>query len=318
MRTPFERRLIFSAKPLSNSAVNTFRTELPVTGENLERIRLILNLTIIHGTGSGPVVTGAFDYIKAITLKTSKGDLLVDGVCGKAFYYYNLKNELVTPYYDDIAAASATYKAVIDIPFHRNNLIRPEDLYYLTNYGSLELSVTTGSIADLLGTPGTDTVSATLDIIYHLTKSPLSKSEKSFPLALPYYKQLATIPLASLPYFQLESANDLALSEFLILATTSNSAPFRGTAADNITTLSMKDNVQYFIQQVPVADFVQERKRYFLSNPTGIYYHSFIKTGSIKESYPTGGKSDIKITADTFTGTTYADCLLVGFRSFRI
>ena len=80
----------------------------------------------------------------------------------------------------------------------------------------------------------------------------------------------------------------------------------------------MKDNVQYFIQQVPVADFAQERKRYFLSNLTGIYYHSFIKTGSIKESYPTGGKSDIKITADTFTGTTYADCLLVGFRSFRI
>jgi len=318
MRTPFERRLIFAAKPLANSAINTFRTELPVTGESLERIRLILSLSVTIGTGTTPVTTGAYDYIKAITLKTTKGDLLVDNACGKALYHYNTKNELVEPYYDNIAAANGTYRAVIDIPFHRSNLLRPEDLYYLTNYAALELSITTGTIADLFGTVGTASVSATLDVVYHLTKSPLSKNENSMPIALPYYKQLATIPVTSLPYFQIESADDLALSEFIAFATTSNTAPFRGTATDTLLTMSFKDNIQYYLQQVPVADFVQERKRYFLTNTTGLYYHSFIKTGSIKESYPTGKKSDIKLQIDSFSGSPYCDLLLIGFRSFRI
>lgn len=317
MRFPFEKKLVFSGKPLVNSGVNTFRTELPITGENIERIRLIFAHTIAGKDGSGPKSMGAVNVVKNIKLITGKGDIIVDA-SGRALYYLNYKNEFSEPVYDSFSANGTVYY-ICDIPFHFNKLVRPEDLYFYTGYATLELSITMGDISDFWATLGSQTLSSTLDIVFYTSKASLSTTDKikALPVALPYIKQLPQVNLTNQNYVQLESAKDLALIGFVGACLTSPTAGFDGTYADNIKSLSFYDNIQFFVRQAPLKDFVAERKRVFGSNLTGIYTFDFVRTGSIMESYATGEKSDIKIYVDNFQGTSYLDVLLYGFRKFK-
>lgn len=323
MRLPYEQKTIFSNKPLTNNAVNVISAEIPITGEVYSKIRLIFAYSITISGGSGAIALGGWNYIKRLLLKTDKNEVLFDA-CGRALYYLNYRVMNTEPVYDTIAATTGTYYVVMDLPFHLFSLIRPEDFYLFSGqYKNLELQITTGGISDFLSTPGSSSLSASLTMVIEKTKttfdSDTARLKKAMPTANIYIKQYPQIAVATQPYVNIEVADDLAILEIICANTTSPSSPFVGTYADNLGKLSFYDNYFRYFDQVDLRSFRAERKTYFNNDLTGIYLFNFVKNGSIRSAYPTGRKSEVKISVDEIiTGTNYLDTLIIGFRAFRI
>jgi len=334
---PTERKTLVEGAALTNSAINRFQTQLQPDGTGWVKLILNFHATISYTDAEVTDRRGLFRYIKGITLRTGRGDTIVDNVCGQAFYIVNSLFTHVSPVHDVILKANGTYDGVIEIWLCMPFLNRMEDVILDTSrHSMLELAITTGTVLDFLDDDTGESVSVTLDIEVEKTLAVLAKDGKSGPVASPYYAQRGPFVHSAQGYFDVESSLDLGLFGFALkIAATGVTCPFDGAGADNLTFLTFEDSVRPWINRAMPWGLKQElhNSLHFeaqIIDPAtpatieqvvypllGVYSYWFVKNGSIQEHFPTGKKSQIRLTWGDGTGTDLGSLLYWGMRTLR-
>jgi len=337
MYFPTERKAILEGYTLTNSATNRFSTVFPLDGTGWTKIILNFHATIDWTDAAVVDRRGLYRYIKGITLKTSRGEVLYDNVCGQALYIHNAIVNRVAPVHDVILGADGVYDGVIELtlaPFYLN---RAEDLILDSGrYSNLELTIVTGSVLDFLNDAVGETVVCTVDIEVEKTLSALSPDGKSKPYAHYYVRQYGPHVYSAQNYFDLESSLDLGLFGFAVkIAATGVTCPFDGAGVDNLTQLTFRDSVRTWVDRAMPSglkqelhnDVIFEAQNIYLAPPVtteqvaypllGVYHHRFVKNGSINEHYATGKKALIRVEYTDGTTTDIANLVVWGMRALR-
>ena len=269
---------------------------LPV-GEGWYRAHLRVNIIFVVGTGTTPITNGELNFIKNVLMKTDRGEIVVN-LPGRAIYEIaTYKAGIIALRKDAIAAASATYSVNLPIYFaeHYRSLDRPEDTILNTQrYSSMTIEVTLGTVADLLTTVGTSSVTATLDIEVVRTKGLLP--EKAGPIGIVSYDFRNPIDASVLQYVLLERAKDLVYKRFYVHSCTGGVAgvPFAGVDSDAVqNVVSVKDQSGFIIKDRSHR-MIQESNQvdYSLESiNVGVEVHDFVQEGSLQAALITDGKS---------------------------
>lgn len=269
---------------------------LPV-GEAWYRAHLRIGIVFVVGTGTTPIVEGELNFIKNVLFKTDRGEIVCN-LPGRALYKIaSYKGGIVTPRKDAIAAASATYYVNLPIYFasHYSESDRPEDTVLDTKrYSSVTLEVQLGTVADLLGTVGTSSVTCTIDMEIVRTKGLMP--EKGQPTGVIAYDYRNPVDATVSQQVFLERAADLAYKYLYVHSATSGTAgvPFSGTNSDAIQNLvSIKDQ-NGFITKDRVHRMIQESNQLDFSLEsilTGMEVHDFMQEGSTQAVLATVGKT---------------------------
>lgn len=229
-----EYQEVYRAQALNNSGVTRFSKDFPL-GEGWHRMDLYFNVAVTIGTGAGVVAESLLKYIKAITLKTSRGEKPYDNVPGRLAYFIDRVKRGTSATLPSVAAASATYKAMLTLWFSDPLALREQDTILDTaRYSGVELAVQLGSISDLYSAPGTATVATTLDIYIERTRGPIPTKVRpgifnEFGLKAPQD------PNTILPV-DLERAQNLAYRRLYMHTSSSPTAgeAFSGTNSDSV------------------------------------------------------------------------------------
>lgn len=269
---------------------------LPV-GEGWYRMHLRINEILVVGTGTTPIAEGELHFIKNILFKTDRGEIICN-LPGKAIYKIaSFKARLVAPRKDAIAAASATYSVNLPIYFadHYSAMDRPEDSILDTKrYSSMTVEISLGTVADLLGTVGSSSVTATCDIEVVRTKGLLPKEGQ--PLGVISYDFRNPVDANTIQFIFLERAQDLVYKRIYVHSCTGGvgGVPWAGVNSDaiqNIVSIKdqsgfvIKDRIHRMIQESNQVDYQLE------SIITGVEVHDFVQEGSVQAALLTGGKS---------------------------
>ena len=336
---PTEKKTVLEGLALTNNAMNTIRAEWPLDGCGITKIRLTLHATTSGRTDATLVDRHApYNYLKGITLRTSRGEVFYNSVPGRAVYEMNALFDGITSRHDVILVANGTYDAVLDLYCATPFLNRPEDTVLDTGrYSNLELSLFTGGVADFLAA-GTDTpaVAVTLDIEVERTLACLAEDGMSKPKVHPfcttYAHQLQTVR----EYWDLESAMDSGLFMFMVKATpTGYTKPFEGPGLDDIEYVTFRDSLRAYVDySLPESMRMacHERLKFdptniYIATPAateqiaypllGNYPHFFVRNGSMNEAFSCGKKSMLRVEYGLATVTSYAALLTYGYRTLR-
>lgn len=339
---PTERITIAQAVPLTNSAVNRFSNIFPLDGTGWTKLLLTFHAAVDWTNATLIDDHAVMRWIKGINLRTSRGEVIVDNVPGKAMWFFDSYHAGTTPSQERVLGADGTYEATLEIPFCLDFLNRPEDTIFNSGrYSNLQLDITTGDVLDFLNDNVGETVAVTMDIEVERTLSALSPDGKSQPYALPYFKTYGPFVNSAQNFFDLESSLDLGLFGFaLFIAATGAANPFDGAATqgagvDRLTSLTMRDSVRTWVDNALPwalkhelhAKIPFDATNIYLATPAiteqitypflGWYAHSFVQFGSINEHYPTGKKSLIRVTWTDGTNTDIGNLLVWGMRALR-
>jgi hypothetical protein len=296
MRGNAEYVNIVTGEPLTVNGKKTISDPLPV-GEGWYRAHLRINEIFVVGTGTTPITNGELNFIKNVFFKTDRGEIICN-LPGRALYKIaSYKAGVVALRKDAIAAASATYSVNLPMYFadHYKVLDRPEDTILDTKrYSSMSLEVTLGTVADLLTTVGTSSVTATIDIEVVRTKGLLPA--KGGPIGVISYDFRNPVDAASIQFVLLERALDLAYKRLYVHSCTGGVAgtAWAGVDSDAIqNVVSIKDQSGFIIKD-RIHRMIQESNQIdysFETIQTGIECHDFVQEGSIQAALVTGGKS---------------------------
>ena len=248
---------VFRSLNLNIGGPTYFSPQIPVSNPIIAAI-LRVNIALTVGTGATPVTDGVNAIVKALTFRSDKNEFFLKNVPGRGLYLLNwIENQTPFPY-DSIAAANGTYSALFLIPFADFNTRHPYDTIVDPQgrgYKSMELDVTLGTVADLLGTVGTASITASCDLDFIITGETVLE-----PGLKPRYVReiggIAPVNLANQLYAALERSPDLAYKG--ILVNVSNGAtigvPFTGSNANSaLTDISLVTNVTYPFKSIPYA-----------------------------------------------------------------
>ena len=234
---------LVSNAPLSAGNRAIFSKELPV-GEGYHSLYLKFNFAVTIGTGTGPVIDGLYKAIRNVFMKTDRGEILCN-VPGKFFYFMNLARNGTPPRSTPLAAASATYSVIIELPFTDRRTLNPNDTILDTSrYSTMNLELNMGTIADLFTAPGTATVTMTCDIDVRKTRGLLPDEENAKPKFHISYDLRQPVDASVTTSIDLETSPDLAYKRLYIATVNSGVAglPFYGTFSDTvIDRLTLKD-----------------------------------------------------------------------------
>jgi len=296
MRGNAEYVNLVTGNSLTPNGKTVISDPLPV-GEGWYRMHLRINEIFVVGTGTTPITEGELHFIKNILFKTDRGEIICN-LPGKALYKIGgIKAGVAALRKDAIAAASATYSVNLPIYFadHYRSMDRPEDTILDTKrYSSMTLEVSLGTVADLLTTVGTSSVTATADIEVIRTKGLLPKQGQ--PVGVIAYDFRNPVDASSLQFIFLERAQDLVLKRLYVHSCTGGTAgvPWAGVNSDAIQNVVqikdqsgfiIKDRIHRMIQESNQVDYQLE------SILTGVEVHDFVQEGSIQAALLTGGKS---------------------------
>lgn len=269
---------------------------LPV-GEAWYRAHIRIALIFVVGTGTTPIAEGELNFIKNVLFKTDRGEIVCN-LPGRGLYKIaSYKAGIVTPRKDAIAAASATYFVNLPIYFasHYTETDRPEDTVLDTKrYSSVTLELQLGTVADLLGTVGTSSVTCTVDMEIVRTKGIMP--EKGQPTGVIAYDYRNPTDAAVAQQVFLERAADLSYKYLYVHSATGGtpSVPMSGVNADSIQNLvSIKDQ-NGFITKDRVHRMIQESNQMDFSLEsilTGMEVHDFVQEGSTQAALATVGKT---------------------------
>jgi len=300
MRGNAEPVNLIAGQTLVPNAKTVFSDPLPM-GEGWYRAMVRIGIVFTVGTGTTPITEGELNFIKNVFLKTDRGEIICN-LPGRALYKIAcFKAGIVAPRKDAIAAASATYYVTLPIWFadHLRMMDRPEDTILDTKrYSSVTLEITLGTVADLLSTVGTSSVTATLDMEVVRTKGNLPKGGE--PVAVIAYDYRNPVDANTTQQVLLERAQDLALKRLFIHTATSatGSVPMSGVNSDAIINVLqvkdqsgfiVKDRIHRMIQEMNQIDFQLE------SIITGMECIDFVQEGSLQAALATAGKSLLQV-----------------------
>lgn len=296
MRGNAEYVNIVTGEPLTVNGKKVLSDPLPV-GEGWYRMHIRINEIFVVGSGTTPITNGELNFIKNVLFKTDRGEIICNLPGRALFRMASFKAGVAALRKDAIAAASATYAVNLPIYFadHYRVMDRPEDTILNTRrYSSMTLEVSLGTVADLLTTVGTSSVTATVDIEVVRTKGLLP--EKGGPIGVIAYDFRNPVDANTLQFILLERAQDLAYKRLYVHSCTSGTAgvPFAGTDSDAIQNIvSIKDQSGFLIKD-RIHRMIQESNQCdyeFESIQTGVECHDFVQEGSIQAALVTAGKS---------------------------
>jgi len=317
MRVANEIINVFAGDPLQASSTKIYSSVFPLTKEIWYRMRLMLTISLTVGTGTGAISLGEYRFLKNIVLRTSDGEIIVS-TPAVALYWFNYLMYGEESAKDSIAAANGTYKVPIDLIFAMPFLARPEDTCLDSGrYSNIELEITTGSVSDLLSSPGTASATYTLGCQIERSKAGFSGAGKPFG-GYPVLKTLPPVP-HTLGYIPFESSQDLVYFGLFVHSATSPVAgvPYSGTSADDINQISFGDSLIKFAQNVSTDYFREQRKKMAGANLTGLYPIHFIWDGSIMSAYRSGNVGEIRFEWGSFNTGGQETAFVYGFRRFK-
>lgn len=207
---------------------------LPV-GEGWIKVMLEYALVLTIGTGATPLAEGLLRILRGITIKTSKGDRLVDNVPARALYRFAQLRQKEAPVLDAVAAADGTYRVLLPLWFIDPLMLRPEDTLFDTSpYSDITLEVALGTLADVLTTVGTATATHSLTMVLERQKGPVALQTK--PRLHIEYGIRPPVDPTSVTEITLERSSDLSYKRVMLFASTASTAgvPFSGNANDAI------------------------------------------------------------------------------------
>lgn len=341
MRRPRETIGVVTGHPIPQNSRATFQTQLPLGGEGIYKLRVVLHVTATHTTATNPIVLGAFKLLHQVLVYTSKNEVFCN--CpGLGLYYLNWILNRKQPFFDINGGTTATeYVAILDIPFSHPILGRQEDLILDTGrYNSFTVELDVGGPADFFGagSEGDAVLAITCDISMVRSKSAFEASGR--PISHPFIKTLPPYALTR-GYTDVESAKDLTLLGWFAFVQDMGASscfdpiigvPFSGVPGDHMQNISFGDNVIQLVQNIQM-EFFKEERGFFAGidhadevagigdDLEGCYPYIFTQEGTIRAGYWTGAKSEIRLTHNAValgTPTTpQIDVVILGFRDLR-
>src|SRR3989304_3300692 len=100
---------VFTGKSLNVGALNVLNEGFPL-GEAWLRLILRLNIVLTNTTGTTAISEGELNLLKALTLKTSLGELLYNAVPGRPLYRLDEIKTGQPGVKDAIAVTAGTYR----------------------------------------------------------------------------------------------------------------------------------------------------------------------------------------------------------------
>lgn len=323
--------------------MNRFSNIFPLDGTGWTKIILQFHATMTWTNATLIDDHAIMKWIKGINLRTSRGEVIVDNVPGKAMWFFDSYHAGTTPSQERVLGVNAAvYDATLEIPFCLDFLNRPEDTIFNSGrYSNLQLDISTGTVLDFLNDAVGEGVAVTMDIEIERTMSALGKDGQGLSYALPYFKSYGPYVYSAQNWFDLESSLDLGYFGFgLFIAATGATDPFDGAATqgagvDRLTSLTMRDSVRTWVDNALPwalkhelnAKIPFDAANIYIATPAiteqitypflGWYAHSFVQFGSINEHYPTGKKSMIRVTYTDGTNTDIGNLLVWGMRALR-
>lgn len=164
---PFE---VFRQQTLTLGNSNRFVTQWPVS-KPYHFIDLLFELKVTGGVAAatGPVADGLLAWIKSINFFTPKNEYIFQNVPGRLAYVVSAESgfDYGAPRLDVVPAdpgngvASAVFGVLLRIPLHDMQAFDPSDFLLDTlGYSNLNFDVSTGTVADLYGTPNNISISS--------------------------------------------------------------------------------------------------------------------------------------------------------------
>lgn len=295
---------LLNGSALNANGVTTFGGVNFPMGEGWYEARLRVNYVIVIGTGAGPVTEGELLAIKAVTLRSDKGENFYLNMPGRAIYKIATLRAGSPPTKDAIAAASATYRVELPLYFADirgiggDKMRRPEDTVIDTaRYSSMYLDVTMGGLTDLFTAPGTATVAITCDFEVTRTKGPLHPKAK--PTAHITYFNRPNVDASAVTTIELERAADLAMKRLYVHSGTSGTAgvPWSGTNADSVQNLVTIKDERMDIVRNRIHEMIRNENKDQATLETalvGVELFDFVKDGSLPSAIYTGDRAALQ------------------------
>lgn len=236
---------IFNGQAVNLNAPTSFGHLLPV-GPGVYEAHLRIAIALTVGTASGPIANGILNFIRQILWKADNGEVFVDNLPARALV--EIANVLAgtMPRFDQIAAASATYRLDIPIyfaePLGIGRTQRTNDFVLDTSrYNSHTFDLVTGPLTDLFTSPGTATVAITADLDWERSKYEWNSTDPSRPNYNPImgymsYSGRAPVDANVVTEILLERAADISYKRLFVHASTSGvgGSKFYGVNSDAI------------------------------------------------------------------------------------
>lgn len=321
-RRDLEYSKIFSGQALNVGNVTTYGKELPMATGYL-RMNLRINIALTVGTGTTPINEGELFFIKKIYILTDAGEVLCN-LPGAALFEVAHYKAGTLPRKTAIAAADGTYSVNIPIWFIDNRLIRPYDTILDTSrYNQVTIEVTLGTVADLLGTVGTSSVTATLDLDIEHTSEVLPP--EAAPLFHVSYENDSPVDANVSTVIEIARSTDLTIKRFLVKtgANGTPGVPFSGQRADDvIDTVSIEDH-NGFIRRNLIYEMIQDTNKIdysFEAARAGIHIHDLVSDRSISTALFTGDKAKLEmnwINKSTVAGNDIVTLVREGHRVLK-
>lgn len=305
MRGYVEVAQVITGAALNNSGQGSFSREFPM-GEGWYAAYLRFNLTVVIGTGAGPVAEGELLYIKNVLLKTDRGEILCN-LPGRALYKIATVLHGTAPQKDAIAAASATYRVTLPIIFADMLMLRPEDTILDTSrYNSVSLQVTLGALTDLFTAPGTATLATTLDVDIErsngvLPGDPNKPGDGGRPIAHVNFDSRPPVDAASSQFIDIERSAEMSVKRLFVHSGSSGTAgvPWSGANADTIQNVIQVKHQNGFIEKDRIHVMVLDKNKMDYALETrlaGVEVYDFVKDRSIASALATADKSVLQYT----------------------
>jgi hypothetical protein len=255
-RTPrhIERVPVLTGAALTVGGITTFSPQFPL-GEGWTRLILRVNTILTVGTGTTPIADGEISIIKAVTLRTDRGEVICNGIPGRALFYIDQIKGKTAPARTAIAAASATYPAQFSLWLTDPLTLKPNDTALDTlRYKAIKLDIQYGTVADLLGTVGTSSITATIDIFIERMHGAMDPQVNARISGYSEYTLPAPVNPASFTFCDIERSTDLLLKR--IYMNSCNSATlgtaFSGTLANTtLADISFDTNEYKYVDTLP-------------------------------------------------------------------
>jgi len=312
---------VFTGKPLNNGALNSLNEGFPL-GEAWLRLILRLNIVLTNTTGTDAISEGELNLLKALTLKTSMGEIIYNAVPGRPLYRIDEYKTGTPGVKDAISATAGTFRVQYNLWLIDPLLVRPEDFLLNTiRYNRIQLDLLIGTVADLLTTVGDSVITVTADLYAERIRGVLDP--KVSPVEYSEIYVPSPVNPASQTYCDIERSQDLAIKRMIIFAQNSATlgSPFTGTPADTII-----DKIGFDTDRGELLNKVfwrmlnsQCKLDYRLaSSQTGIVVIDFCRDGSKMSSVSGGGFARFRIFWDNATlSTSQISVAVEGFRPLK-
>lgn len=295
-RGDVERVNFISAAALNVGGSTPFSREFRL-GHGWWKMWLHFAVTVTIGTGTTPLSDGLLRFVRKIFFKTDRGELICN-VGARALFYIATYRMGARPQIGTLAAANGTYDIFIPLLFADEDMIRPEDTILDTSrYKSLDLEIQLGTISDLFGTPGTATVTATVDLDVERTYGALHPEAK--PHFFISYDNRAPQDASVNPNIELEKSADLSFKRLYAFYADTGLAgvPMSGNANDTYPQKFNLQDQERFIEKDRKHAIVQGQNKLDALLETvlaGFDVVDFVMDKSITAALSSGDKSSLQ------------------------